>query len=58
MCYIYTMNSVYVNTFFEKFLFFTGCGEEKPMKTYEYEEVEVLSFSAEQLLVYENRVEI
>ena len=39
-------------------LLFTGCGEEKPMKTYEYEEGEVLSFSAEQLLVYENRVEI
>lgn len=39
-------------------LLFTGCGEEKPMKTYEYEEEEVLSFSAEQMLVYEDRVEI
>lgn len=39
-------------------LLFTGCGEEKPMKTYEYEEEEVLSFSAKQMLVYEDRVEI
>lgn len=37
---------------------FTGCGEEKPIKTYEYEEEEILSFSVEQMLVYEDRVEV
>lgn len=40
------------------FLLFTGCGEEKPIETYEYEEEEVLDFSVEQMLVYEDRVEV
>ncbi len=39
-------------------LLLTGCGEEKPVKTYEYEEEEVLSFSVEQTLVYEDRIEV
>lgn len=39
-------------------LLFTGCGEEKPLITYEYEEEEVLDFSVEQMLVYEDRIEV
>ena len=39
-------------------LLFTGYGEEKPIETYEYEEEEVLDFSVEQMLVYEDRVEV
>lgn len=39
-------------------LFLTGCGAEKPIKTYEYVEEEVLSFSAEKTLVYEDRIEV